>query len=58
MAGHFSREKMAEYIEETETYIIPLLTELKHNAPEYSDLAFLVKYQILSLLEAVKNLLK
>ena len=28
MAGHFSREKVMEYIEETETYIIPLLTEL------------------------------
>ena len=57
MAGHFSRERIAEYIEETETYIMPLLTELKHNAPEYSDVAFLVKYQIISLLETVKNML-
>lgn len=35
-----------------------VLDELKHNAPEYSDVAFLVKYQILSLLETVKNMMK
>lgn len=27
------------------------------NAPEYSELAFLVKYQLLSLLETVKNMM-
>ena len=57
LAGHFSTAKIVEQIQETETYVLPLLTELKHNAPEYSDLAFLVKYQILSLLEALKNML-
>lgn len=57
LAGHFTKEKMSKYVQETETYIIPLLDELKHNAPEYSNAAFLVKYQILSLLEAVKNLI-
>ena len=45
------------YVQETETYIIPLLNDLKHNAPEYSTVAFLVKYQILSLLETIKVLL-
>lgn len=58
LAGHMSKEKVYRYVQETETYIIPLLNELKHNAPEYSDVAFLVKYQILSLLETVKNMMK
>ena len=46
------------YVEEPETFILPLLTKLKHDAPEYSDLTFLVKYQILSLLETVKNMME
>lgn len=58
LAGHMSKEKVYRYVQETETYIIPLLNELKHNATEYSDVAFLVKYQILSLLETVKNMMK
>lgn len=55
MAGPFSREKTIDYIEETERYIFPLLKELKDHYPEYSDLAFLVKYHLLSVMEAVKN---
>ena len=58
LAGHMPSAKVVRYVQETETYIIPLLNELKHNAPEYSDVAFLVKYQILSLLETVKNMMK
>lgn len=58
LAGHMPKAKMTKCVQETETYIIPILDELKHNAPEYSDVAFLVKYQILSLLETVKNMMK
>ena len=57
MAGCFSRKKMLEYIAETEEYILPLAGVLKNEYPAYSDLAFLVKYHIVSVLEAVKNLL-
>ncbi len=56
MAGSFSREKLAAYIEETETFILPLLKVLKEQYPQYSDMVFLVKYQILSVLETVKCL--
>lgn len=56
MAGSFSREKLAAYIEETETFILPLLKVLKEQYPQYSDMAFLVKYQILSVIETVKCL--
>ena len=57
MAASFSRKKMMEYIEETEKYILPLINVLKHNYPEYSDLAFLTKYQLISIIETIKNLI-
>lgn len=56
MAGSFSREQMGRYIAETEAYILPILDMLKERYPEYSDIAFLVKYQILSILETIKYL--
>jgi len=57
MAGCFSRERLAAYIEETERYIMPLIKTLKDGCPEYSNAAFLVKYQIIGLLESIKAFL-
>ena len=57
MAGSFSREKIFEYIDETERYILPLTDILKNEYPAYCDLAFVVKYQIFSLIETTKYLL-
>ena len=57
IANYTITQKMLEYIEETEEYILPLAGVLKNEYPAYSDLAFLVKYHIVSVLEAVKNLL-
>lgn len=54
MAGAFSRDKLLEYIEETETYVMPVLDTLKNRYPQYGNAAFLIKYQIISLLETVK----
>lgn len=56
MAGSFSKERLKQYIAETEKYILPLLDVLKNTYPEYSNIAFLVKYQILSILETIKCL--
>lgn len=56
MAGSFSREQLAKYVVETEEYILPIMDVLKNNYPEYSDIAFLVKYQVISILETVKCL--
>ena len=56
MAGSFTRDKLFEYIAETEKYILPLTDVLKNEYPEYSDLAFLLKYQIISIIETIKNL--
>ena len=57
MAGSFGRHKMLSYIRETEEYILPLTEVLKNQYPQYSDLSFLVKYQLVSLLETIKNLM-
>lgn len=56
MASSFSGEKMARYITETEEYILPLIEEIKRRYPDWNDAAFLLKYQILSLLETQKAL--
>lgn len=57
MAGSFSKEKLFEYIDETENYILPVLDVLKNKYPEYSDATFLIKYQLLSLVETIKYLI-
>ena len=57
MAGSFSEEKLKEYIEETEKYILPLTSVLKNAYPEYSDISFLIKYQIIAIIETAKYML-
>lgn len=55
MATGFKPSKMVEYIEETEKYVIPLLDEVKHEYDDYYDAAFLLKYQLLSVMETLKR---
>lgn len=50
-----SREKMMKYMAETEKYVLPLLECMRINYPECYDAAFLLKYQMLSLLEILKR---
>ena len=57
MVGVFSRERMLEYVQETEQYIMPLTIILKNQYPEYSDAAFLIKYHMISVLEIEKCML-
>lgn len=57
MATAFTREKMIEYIEETERYVLPLIDRIKDSWPEYYNAAFLLKYQICSILETLKRTL-
>lgn len=57
MAYVFSKEKIIEYINETEEYIIPLISVLKSEPAPYCNIAFVVKYHIISVLEAIKPLL-
>lgn len=55
MAVAFSKEKMAEYIDETENFVMPVLDCMKHNYPECYNAAFLLKYQMLGILESLKR---
>ena len=57
MALSFSDQKLNEYIEETEEFVMPLLVKIKHNYPEYNNAVFLIKYQMLSVLESLKAML-
>ena len=57
MALGFTRDKMVEYVEETEKYIVPLLRVIKNEAPEYADPCWLLSYHMYSLLETYKRLL-
>lgn len=57
MATGFSPDKMQEYILETEEYVFPILDNVKHKYPEYYNAAFLIKYQMISLLESLKRVL-
>jgi len=56
MADGFSRRKMAEYVAQTERYVLPLLNAVK-STPAWNNAAWLLRYQITALLEAFKRLL-
>ncbi|MBR5986259.1 MAG: helix-turn-helix domain-containing protein [Clostridia bacterium] len=56
MADGFARGKMATYVVQTERYVLPLLDVVKA-VPEWNNAAWLLSYQITSLLEAFKRLL-
>ena len=56
MSHVFSMEKIHDYTDETETYVLPLLDLIRDSYPEFRDAAYLVKYQIVSILDTVMDL--
>ncbi len=56
MSWGLSREKEYRMIRETEEYVLPLL-EIIRKQPEYNDAAWLLKYQMVSMLDIYKRLL-
>lgn len=58
MAGTFTKEKLLDYIEETKDYVLPLIRVVKDNYVEYHDVVFILKYHIVSLLEAIEGTIK
>lgn len=58
MAGSFSTQKLVEYIKETEEYGYPLFDYIKENYLEYNDAIYIIKYQVLSLIETIKCMQK
>lgn len=57
MAGAFSLEKMLEYVEETENYVLPMCSIIKKKYPEFSDQAYAMKYMIESFNRTIKFLI-
>lgn len=51
------KEKLYDYIEDTEEYILPLLEYVQQNSLQYYRAVFLLKYQILSVTESLKRIL-
>jgi len=56
MADGFTGDKMTVYVIESEKYVLPLLRVVKET-PEYNNAAWLLQYQMISLLEMAKRLL-
>ena len=54
MAGTFSREKLKAYIDETRQYVLPLLRKAKTSYPEVSDILFVLKYHIASVVDSIE----
>ena len=54
MAGTFSKEKLRSYIEETRQFVIPLLRTAKTSYPEDSDILFVLKYHITSVVDSIE----
>lgn len=55
MAAAFSKEKLVDYIKETENYVYPLLQNAKTGYPMYSNQIFLIKYHMTSVIETIKR---
>lgn len=58
MAGVFTKTKVYEYIEETKEFVLPLIRKTKDNYPEYQDILFVLKYHIISVLDAIEGTIK
>ena len=54
MASSFTQKKLVAYVDETETYVMPLLEQAKYAIPEYVDAFYLLKYHMRSVLESIK----
>lgn len=58
MAGAFSKEKLEAYIEETRVYVLPLIRKLKKKYPEMADILFVLKYHMVSVVDAIDYTMK
>ena len=54
MASSFTQKKRVDYVNETETYVMPMLEQAKYAIPEYADAFYLLKYHMRSVLESIK----
>lgn len=56
MADGFKKPKMVKYVKQTEQYVLPLL-DVVREVPEWNNAAWLLRYQMITMLEAFKRLL-
>ena len=50
----FPKHRVLKYIDETQRYVFPLLDFIKEHYLEYNDAVFVIKYQIMSILQSAK----
>ena len=55
MSTGFTKEKIVEYINETEKYVYPLLQTVKTRYSKYSNQVFLIKYHMTSVIVTLKH---
>ena len=55
MTSCYTEKRMAEYILETNTYIMPLLEKIHIEHPEYSHEVFLIKYHMSSIIDSIRH---
>lgn len=56
MGTAFSKEKIEQYVDETDTYVMPLLKILKEKYPEFETEWFLLNYHMRSVLDTIKGI--
>lgn len=54
MAQAFSKEKLRDYIDETRKYVLPLLKEARNKYPEFTNIFFVIKYHICSVIDSIE----
>lgn len=54
MAHAFSKEKLKDYIDETRKYVLPLIKEAKNKYPEFTNIFFVIKYHICSVIDSIE----
>ncbi|MBQ9911268.1 MAG: helix-turn-helix domain-containing protein [Lachnospiraceae bacterium] len=57
MALGFTRDRMAEYVDETEEFVLPLREKYRYYSDDFSDASWIIDYHMKSLLEAFKRIL-
>ena len=57
MASSFTQKKLVSYVNETETYVMPMLEQAKYTIPKYADAFYVFKYHMRSVLESIKAIL-
>ena len=55
MATSFTDERMAQYIQETQEYVHPLMERARNEYPQYSNALFLIRYHMNSVAEALRH---